>query len=598
MSERKNIDRLFQEKFKDFEAAPGEHVWKNIEAALQQKKKERKVIPFWWRLSGVAAALVIGLLITNALFFTDNPNAENQVVTNAENQQKANTPSSSQGVAGQEKNSIVKPAHLTDSPDNAVANGDNSLKSNSAAANKGQAVAHSASSSAEAEGKTKKPSPKTMISTKTETGLASAASSTAKPKTKKALRKTAVNPKTDTGVASTVSPSAQQKTVQKTETAVAMKTKSPGRKKTSPLKTDNATRSQQDIASTNGRLRSNKNQADDALKNNSGSDKLEDKKGIADNKAMRKPAVNTVQEKSPEGNNTIQNTLNNTSGNAVADNKSKTDALPEADKKLDPANANAEPNELEKLLAQQNEKEVKVTETKLNRWQVSSSVAPIYFSSSGGSPLDEEFSGNDKSYENNMSFGVGINYAVNDKLSLRTGVNKLTLGYDTNGVIFYAGLDGQSISNVSQQGDAAFIEVMNQEKFDGLLPFETSLQDLNYGSISQRMGYIEVPVEMSYKLVDNQFGVTLIGGMSTLFLDENKIRVASKTMNANLGKANNLNDVHFSSNIGVGFKYSFLKAFEFNFEPMFKYQLNTFSKDSGNFKPYFIGLYSGVSFKF
>jgi len=40
MSERKNINKLFQEKFENFEVTPDEMVWKNIENKLQQKKKE------------------------------------------------------------------------------------------------------------------------------------------------------------------------------------------------------------------------------------------------------------------------------------------------------------------------------------------------------------------------------------------------------------------------------------------------------------------------------------------------------------------------------------------------------------------------------
>ena len=34
MKEKKHIDRLFQEGFKDFEATPSDVVWKNIEAQL------------------------------------------------------------------------------------------------------------------------------------------------------------------------------------------------------------------------------------------------------------------------------------------------------------------------------------------------------------------------------------------------------------------------------------------------------------------------------------------------------------------------------------------------------------------------------------
>jgi len=62
------------------------------------------------------------------------------------------------------------------------------------------------------------------------------------------------------------------------------------------------------------------------------------------------------------------------------------------------------------------EKESKqITEPKLNRWQVSSNVAPIYFSSiSKGSPLDDGLKNNDKTYAaNNQSYGIGVNYALN-----------------------------------------------------------------------------------------------------------------------------------------------------------------------------------------
>ena len=45
MSDKKHIDRLFQEGFKDFEATPSDAVWKNLEAKLNEKKKKRRVIP-------------------------------------------------------------------------------------------------------------------------------------------------------------------------------------------------------------------------------------------------------------------------------------------------------------------------------------------------------------------------------------------------------------------------------------------------------------------------------------------------------------------------------------------------------------------------
>ena len=80
MSERKNIERLFQEKFKDFEVEPSEKVWKNIESRLKEKKRNRKVIPFWLKLSGIAATLLIGFLITNSLLNSNKDTDSNVVI--------------------------------------------------------------------------------------------------------------------------------------------------------------------------------------------------------------------------------------------------------------------------------------------------------------------------------------------------------------------------------------------------------------------------------------------------------------------------------------------------------------------------------------
>ena len=77
MKEQKNIDRLFQEKFKNFEAEPGDHVWANI--AAQQQGKKKIIIPLWLQLSGAAAALLLLFLAGNLWFATDlNPKSNNE----------------------------------------------------------------------------------------------------------------------------------------------------------------------------------------------------------------------------------------------------------------------------------------------------------------------------------------------------------------------------------------------------------------------------------------------------------------------------------------------------------------------------------------
>lgn len=80
MKENKNIERLFQEKFKDFEATPPQESWDFIASRLEEKKK--RVIPIWFRYSRIVASLfLIGTLIWNYNF----NNNSNEDVTNPDN---------------------------------------------------------------------------------------------------------------------------------------------------------------------------------------------------------------------------------------------------------------------------------------------------------------------------------------------------------------------------------------------------------------------------------------------------------------------------------------------------------------------------------
>jgi len=59
MKEQKNIDRLFQERFKDFDVSPDPAVWNKIHSELHNNKKKRRVIPIWWRKRWIRSLMVI-----------------------------------------------------------------------------------------------------------------------------------------------------------------------------------------------------------------------------------------------------------------------------------------------------------------------------------------------------------------------------------------------------------------------------------------------------------------------------------------------------------------------------------------------------------
>lgn len=255
-------------------------------------------------------------------------------------------------------------------------------------------------------------------------------------------------------------------------------------------------------------------------------------------------------------------------------------------------------NELDAILKTKSvQKNALVSNTK-NKWQIAPNVGPIYLNSnSGGSPIDEQLSNYEKESNKSVSFGIGVHYAVSNKIIVRTGINKLVLGYNTNNVLYSTGLTANNLRNVEYFSNNA-VKFVNESHYSLLTTTEKEIQKTNTGNLNQKMGYYELPMEISYAVLDKKFGINLIGGFSTLFLNENSISLESSLSNIELGEAKNLSQVHFSTNVGLGFKYQFTKSFQINVEPMIKYQLNTFTINSGDFKPLFIGLYSGISYGF
>lgn len=574
MSEKKHIDRLFQEKFKDFDVAPPENLWQNIEAELQKDKKKRRVIPIWWyRVGGIAALFVIGLMLSwpiiNGNHDTVTDPAVNPVVQEDADTQNSNS-------SNQNGNGAIVP-----DTESAVTQEDINQTGNAA-------------------------SP-------TENGTATSG----------------VNAKSGNQGATVMGPVKQQDAVvmgtgsDKSGKTTA-KTKSGNKNITSPVTQDKLLTQQERIAQGKTNTKSNGNNVS-GNENRSGittdTDKLdvlqqENNKGVANNNApVNSDKTNIQTDNKTTDENNIQfndaekesklNQLINGNESEVADAETTVDSA-----------VVEEENELEKILREkeEGEKEEAIAEAVKNyKWNVKPQVAPLFYNSmSQGSPIDAQFASNSKNYDADMSYGVGLDYAINDKISIRSGINTVNLSYSTNDITYYASLDGQTNNIVSAGSRSANIVIETQNgngDIAGLTPTSgtapvlfasNTFANQNFeGQMVQKMGYIEVPLEMSYKLLNKKFGIELIGGFSTLFLNDNNISVVSNQgYSTEVGEAGNLNDVNFSTNLGVGFKYSFWKSFEANFEPTFKYQVNTFNGSSGNFRPYFIGLYSGVSFKF
>ncbi|KAA2219178.1 outer membrane beta-barrel protein [Maribacter flavus] len=499
---KKHLDELFQERFKGFEETPDEKVWSAIEASLDKKRKKR-ILPLWWQLAGVAAVLIVGLLLFNP--FNSKVSPDTHIITDTE--QTDETPQLS----------------------------------------------------------------KDPIQTKNENG-----------------RETEMNR------------SAESKDGSNTidETSVAdTDTDSDGTISTN--KVVNSADAQSNIHSGRSYSEATKQDGQQITKNT----------GIAEQSLTKKDGQNTevasvytTQSNDTQENGTSEDAVSGT-GEVVLRNETIVSA--EKNKNPETKGVDEKKSLYEEIQAMEEEEKV-ASRTSGNRWSAGPSIAPVYFDAIGtGSPVSPMFSTNSKSGNVNMSYGLSVAYEISPKLSVRSGVHKVDYGYNTNDVFFTSSLSAafneNRIVNINyaETAENIVVSASNATLNVDSKSFDVSARSANRsGVMAQQLGYLEVPVEVSYALVNNKFGVHVIGGVSSLFLVDNDVDLTSGNLTTQIGEANNVNDLNFSANLGIGLGYQFSQRLKLNVEPVFKYQLNTFSNVDGTFNPYTIGVYSGISFKF
>ena len=530
MNEKKNIDRLFQEKFKDFEVAPNDAVWERISESLPKKKKKRRVIALWWQIGGVAAALALLLTVGVSLFNSEEHNNEDFPVTNTDNEDTVSKKDNTKSL----NNKKQKELNAAEDDNSKIVGSDldSEEKSNREASDNNNL-------------------PKTIPSNQLTTPNKSNQNRNTLANRTKAEQKTENSTKSSQK-RNNLTPASNKDN----SAIVEIKTKS-----NPTLKTDNTAQLKSEVKS-----------------------KSVIKEEVAENKTV-------VAE---------NNTTTKLDSNTINSDPKKIDARVDENAIVE----NLEKESIENAIAENEEKIEEDIEDGQNRWSIAPNVAPVYFNSFGnGSSLDKQFNENSKSADVSMSYGVVGSYAISKKLNIRTGINRVNLNQTTSDVFAFSGaetaargIDAQ-FNNISfkdnmQSVSLMSVKMMNRASTPEL--FNTKIA----GNIDQRFGFIEVPVELEYRLLDKKFGVNVIGGFSTFLLSENEIYADINGTSTLIGEANNINNTSFSANFGLGMDYSLSKQWNINLEPTFKYQINTFNNTTGDFKPFFIGVYTGLSYKF
>lgn len=439
MREKKYIDRLYQEKFRDFEAVPQEEVWKSISTKLQQGKRRRSIAPLWYRIAGVAAVFALIFLLGDWI----NPSQQTTVVTSED---------------------IEQPDKIKIPP-----------------AKENQVVATSI------------------------------------------IQKKNSN--------SNISASEKMESGNKKLISVASKNGSEEYKKQLSV-----------ISSLSAERQKQKNPDFETVS----------------------PPLQLETEKS-------------TAKIALIKEKSIFEELPE-------------------------NKEMKVVEENIpiNKFEISTHAAPVFYGNLGeGNFLAAQFNNNETQAEVTYSYGVQLAYAISKNLKIRSGINKISMSYNTMDVAYRSVIRPNAIHSINYPKEQPDLQTNGFTHSKSISSTSrTRVGTLNGALLNQQLGYLEIPISLEYSIIDKRIGLHIIGGASTLFLEDNLVSVNSGNLTTALGQANNLNNVSFSTNIGFGLDYNLSESFNLNLEPIFKYQINTFNSELMDSHPFYMAIYTGISFEF
>ena len=239
------------------------------------------------------------------------------------------------------------------------------------------------------------------------------------------------------------------------------------------------------------------------------------------------------------------------------------------------------------------------------KWSIQPQIGTfIYNNISDGSSINSNISNNQQNITTDISYGVRIAYQATSKINIRTGINNANINITTSNIatnpiqnnfsnesftfndVFSIGPDSNNIDVIDNDNTLnTLVEVTDDE---GPLPT---------GEITQQIEFVEIPLEVAYKILDKKIGVDLIGGLSTFILTKNTSVFKTNNNSINFTELAAFNKTSFSVNIGFSTDYSLTKTLKFSIEPVIKYQFNSF-ENSADFNPFFLGVSSGVKWIF
>ncbi|OQY00591.1 MAG: hypothetical protein B6I20_08515 [Bacteroidetes bacterium 4572_117] len=192
--------------------------------------------------------------------------------------------------------------------------------------------------------------------------------------------------------------------------------------------------------------------------------------------------------------------------------------------------------------------------------------------------------------------GLNVNYNISRRFSIESGIfySQKKQGADNLVGSRNTEFGGNETTIYTPSGNRA----VDQVDVGSVLrsSFSTTYYTLNADFILNA-DYIELPLIIRYKLIDQKVSLDVMSGFSTNFLVNNNSLIVSGNEELWSGKTNNISSVLYGATFGLGVNYNFYQNFTFNVEPTLKYSI---LPENSVFKkyPYSFAVFAGFSYRF
>lgn len=256
------------------------------------------------------------------------------------------------------------------------------------------------------------------------------------------------------------------------------------------------------------------------------------------------------------------------------------------------------------------------------KWQIGASVSPLVSYRDVASPdvAQNMIVNNSESPRLTYAGGFQVSYLQSSRLTIESGISYNRMGVNIGDYSSFRGgwfsedmlYSGHSSKVVSISNSMGTVVSNNEETYlnnyqsDGAIadyhmlePVAMAVGDATVQSFSQSFDYLEIPLNIKYKIIDRMVDVQLTGGISTNLLISNRLSAVTADGNVRIGEVADVKTMNYAGNAGIGLIYDLFGRFSLTVEPRFRYYLNSINSSYLPVtRPYSFGVYTGLQYLF